>query len=292
MNKTVSILLALLAVLMIGCGDDENVTVDPVPATPQGVYSVTGDEVVWIYWNGIYESDVKEYVVYRSAQETTGFQAIGTVAAEDNPNLNLLIYEYPDGAVTNGATYYYAVTAVDHAGQESDLSAENVYDTPRNEGQASIFPWEVDSTLAGFNLETARNVHFRSAAADVWIDTDPIDDNVRYLNAGSVDVNIQDFGYTSSFDDVSYAPDTGWSQLGYVEIILGHTYVIWTADNHFAKMRAVSFNGSGSITFEWAWQNDAGNPELAPGIRKPMHREGYLKARPGDVAADAISEVR
>jgi hypothetical protein len=291
MTKTTYILLALLALTVVGCEDDDEVF-DPVPATPQGVYSVTGDEVVWIYWNGIYESDVKEYVIYRSVQETTGYQAIGSVNAESNPNLNLLIYEYPDEAVTNGHTYYYALTAVDHAGQESELSAEMVFDTPRPQGQASIFPYEIDSTLAGFNLETGSNVLYRSLAADVWVDHDSIDGGVvRYLNARSNGVDIQDFGYTSSFDDISSAPDTGWSELGYVEIVLGHTYIIWTANNHFAKMRAVSFNGSGSITFQWAWQTDEGNPELAPG-RRPVHAAEYLKPWPGKSDDDGLSEVR
>src|SRR5947199_55619 len=42
---------------------------------------------------------------------------------------------FADNTVTNGNTYYYAVSAVDLAGQESpDLSFENVFDTPRPEG--------------------------------------------------------------------------------------------------------------------------------------------------------------
>ncbi len=160
------------------------------------------------------------------------------------------------------------------------MSAENVYDTPRPEGSCTIFPVEVDSTLAGFNLQAASNVKYNSLAADVWIDTDMLDSDIRYLNVGSVNTDIQDLGYTSSFDEIGWAPGMGWSALGYVEIVLGHTYVIWTADNHFAKMRAVSFHVSGAITFHWAWQSVAGNPELAPMV-KPMHAAGFLKDRPG-----------
>jgi len=277
----ITLLLSLIALFAIGCDDDDNMLIeDAVPATPQGVYSVTGDQQVWIYWNGIYERDVSEYVVYRSGDAVTGYTEIATVAAVDNPSLDLLIYEYADNSVSNGDTYYYAVTAVDRAGQESELSAENVFDTPRPDGVSSIFPVEVDSTLAGFNLETGQNVVYNSAAADVWIDTDLIDGDITYLNAGSLNTDIQDLGYTSDIDEISWAPSMGWSQLGYVEIVLGHTYVIWTTDDHFAKMRAAAINASGSITFEWAWQSVIGNPELAPAL-KPLHRAGYLKARPG-----------
>ncbi len=288
-TKLTSILLALFALTLIGCDDDDGVIVDndPVPATPQGVYSITGDDAVYVYFNGIYERDVDEYVVYRSLNATTGYTAIGAVDAVSNPDLDLIIYEYIDSDVTNGVTYYYAISAVDRAGQVSALSAEDVFDTPRPEGQATVFPMEIDTSLAGFNLATGTVVTLNSAAADVWIDTDG--DGIHYLNVGNSMIDIQDMGFTGSFDDIGWAPGDGWSELGYVEIVLGHTYVVWTADNNFAKMRALSDNASGSITFQWAYQTAVGNPELAPAQPKNTDRpEGYLKPRPG---ATLISDL-
>ena len=283
-TKLTSILLALFALTLIGCDDDDDailVDSDPVPATPQGVFSVTGDEAVYVYFNGIYERDVDEYLVYRSLNATTGYTAIGAVDAVSNPDLDLIIYEYVDSDVTNGVTYYYAISAVDRAGQVSALSAEDVFDTPRPEGQATIFPMEIDTSLAGFNLATGTVVTLNSAAADVWIDSDTIRD-ISYLNVGNDLIDIQDMGFTGSFDDIGWAPTDGWSELGWVEIVVGHTYVIWTEDENFAKMRAVSENGSGSITFQWAFQTVVGNPELAPAQPKSTDRpEDYLKPRPG-----------
>ena len=80
-----------------------------------------------------------------------------------------------------------------------------------------------------------------------------------------------------SFDEISYAPDTGWSALGFVEIVPGHTYIVWTAEDHFAKMRAVSFNASGSVTFQWAFQTAQSNLELAPAVapKRPDHGDNY-----------------
>lgn len=283
-TKIVSLLLVLLALGFVGCDDENNgiVEPDPIPASPQGVYSITGADVVYVFWNGIYDRDVDYYVVYRSLDALTGYKEIATVDAESNPNLDLIIYEYDDATADNGTTYWYAVTSVDRAGQESDLSAENVFDTPRPEGTATLFFNDDTPSLSGFNLLTQSNVPDTSAAADVWMDRDI--NGVPYLNAGNIDTDIQDMGFTGDFDNIGWAPDLGWSELGYVEIILGHTYVVWTADNHFAKMRALSFNtgvgGLNSVTFEWAYQTDPGNLELAPvADQKPEHGEDYLKPR-------------
>ncbi|MBD3257604.1 hypothetical protein GF377_04160, partial [candidate division GN15 bacterium] len=188
------LLLSLLATAMIGCDDDDEVW-DPIPATPQGVYSITGDEVVWVYWNGIYERDVREYIVYRSLQPTTNYVETGRVAAVDNPDLDLLIYEFADVNVSNGQTYYYAVSAVDAAGQVSALSAEDVFDTPRPEGTVTLFPHQLDASLAGFNFASNQIVNYTSVAADVFVDSVG---GTFYLNADSTApvADIQDMGYT------------------------------------------------------------------------------------------------
>ncbi len=274
MKKLIGVtVLALVGLFALGC-DDDNQVFNPVPTAPQGVYSVTGDGEVTVYWNGIYESDVESYLVYRSFDPVTNYQQIAEVAADNNPNLDLLLYHYVDTDVENGTTYYYAVASVDRSGQVSDLSAENVYDTPRPQGTVTLFPNNTQPALSGFNLAGAAVVPDTSSQADVFVD---VFDGVHYLNAANVNTDIQDMGYTSDFDEISYSPDMGWSDLGFVELILGHTYIIWTADDHYAKMRATSLNANGSVTFEWAYQTDAGNLELAPpNLQRPEHGPDYL----------------
>ena len=88
--------LVIAALFLIGCDDDNNVIVDEVPPAPQGVYSVTGDGEVFIYWNSPYDHDIDGFAIYRSNQPTTGYVEIDFVAADNNPNLDLLIYEYID----------------------------------------------------------------------------------------------------------------------------------------------------------------------------------------------------
>ena len=264
-SKISIILMILFGLILVGCDDDDTLVTyvieDISPATPQGIYSVTGDEAVYVYWNGIYEHDVKEYVVYRSPNRLTGYVAIAVVPAVDNPNLDLIVYEYLDDNLNNGGKYWYAVASVDFADQISELSAEDVYDVPRPEGQVTLFSNSIDASLSGFNLITGQNVYDTSGAADVYVDSLF---GIYYLNAANLATDIQDVGYTSYFDDVDFAPTAGWSDLGFVEIILGHTYIIWTAEYHFAKMRAISINASGSITFQWAYQTRQDETQLAP----------------------------
>lgn len=291
MTRFLTIVLVLSSLISLGCDEDDNpvtpAPIDKVPTTPQGVYSITGNSTVYVYWNGIYERDVHHYKVYRSLQATTGYVAISTVAAEPNPELDLLIYEYIDNLAQNGVTYWYAVTAVDNAGQESELSAEEVFDTPRPEGNATILPVDVLPGGAGYNLAIHQVVAWDSPAADLWVDRyfDVIGvDTVWhvYLNAGLYtdgQTDIQDFGYTESFDDIGWAPADGWSELGYCEAIEGHTYVIWTSDDHYAKVRITAINVSGAVSFQWAYQTDVGNLELAPPVRPLRDNDDLLDKR-------------
>ncbi len=196
-------------------------------------------------------------------------------------NLDLLEYRYVDETAINGVTYYYAVSAVDNAGHVSELSAENVFDTPRPEGQEEVFDFAVIPEAAGFSFAAQTALSWDNAAADIYVDRVYLDVDetvsVFYINAANINTDLQDMGYTSSLDDIGWAPAEGWSLVGWMEVILHHTYVIWTADNNFAKMRILSIN-SNSIVFEWAYQTDEGNPELKPVVlEKPVHDADYLK---------------
>lgn len=290
MRRIAGISLLLLAALTLASCDDNNdvVAPDPRPVAPQGVYSITGDGVVHVLFNGIYDRDVNYYNVYRSREEFNNYTVIGTVDAEANPNLDLILYRFDDDNVANGVSvpYYYAVTAVDFAGQESGLSAETVFDTPRIEGEKALFSNDQQGGLiSGFNFATGFAVYDTSSLADIFVDRFQ---GILYLNNANENNDIQDMGYTDpitfnndvlAFDNIGWAPQDGWSELGYVEVIEGHTYVIWTGDNHFAKMRVFNANPTtGLIEFNYAYQADVGNPELSipvepDSVHVPEYRE-------------------
>jgi len=272
MRKALLILAILAGLILIFTSCEKKVyVVEPdntPPSSPKGVNSKTGDQAVKIYWEENDERDFYRYKIYW-APETDGiipepdgdFQLITSVS---NP-------EYTDTDVTNGKTYYYIITAVDFSGNESGNSAL-IYDTPRPEGFSyGLFDKAVYPRVAGIYFKVPQGlliVPWDSSACDIYLDKVS---GIFYLNTtnkNSVWNDIQDMGYTNDLDEINVAPSTGWSDLGYVEVIIGHTYVIWTWDYHYAKLR-VTNKYADYITFEWAYQTAPDNPELKPVPKKP-----------------------
>jgi hypothetical protein len=254
--------------LFLAACDDEYYTAPPpcVDAlAPVGLYSVTGDRAVTVYWIPVAPEDVSEYVVYRSGSPDGPFREVGHSARD----------YFVDGSVVNGVTYFYGVTALNRCGNETELSREIVFDTPRPEGFGDrIYDANgVNWPRSGWEFALARTLPWDHADADVYF---ILADGVGYLVATDSDTDIQDAGF-GDFDSVDWAPVEGWSPTGTVEVIPGHVYVVWTWDNHFAKVRARSVGGD-SLVFDWAYQVDPGNQELGP---RPAREAGTLSLRPG-----------
>ena len=100
------------------------------------------------------------------------------------------------------------------------------------------------------------------------------------------DTKIQDAGYVDLVD-VDYAPPSGWSADGVVEAIPGHSYILLTRDNHYAKFQVVT-RGSTSMTMDWAYQIDPDNPELA----KKLHGHKEKLARGVEEKSKKLREMQ
>jgi hypothetical protein len=259
--------LVVAAALLAGCNDDVVYVEDGPPAVPTGIYTITGDEAVVVVWNPVREEDVVGYGVYRSRTLDGAYERLATLHGVENTS-------YTDYDVANGVTYYYAVDAFDRRGHESDLSYEDAFDTPRPAGSGvTVQAAEVDPNRSGIDLSDWRTAGFVTAwnAADADLYVRRIN-GVLYLKGTAINGywnDIQDLGYTSSLDEISWAPSEGWSvSPNGVELITGHTYVVWTHDSYFAKLRVTAIlQTSGipsAILFDWAYQVDQNNPELAP----------------------------
>ena len=232
-----------------GChSNDTVVTPDSPPFTVDGVYSVTGDGVVTVSWRANQETDIDHYKVYRNFAPTGTFTLVGTSSGTT----------FDDHSVVNGTTYFYAVSAVDLAGQESpELSFENVFDTPRPEGvNVDLANDNVNNTVSGWDFSaftlrssTDTRTDFYYAAA-----------NGHFLVYTPTDTRIQDAGFVA-LRDVDFAPPSGWSADGVVEAIPGHSYILLTRDNHYAKFEVVSRDAN-FMNMDWAYQIDPDNPEL------------------------------
>jgi hypothetical protein len=263
----------MLILFAYGCHEQ---TVEPdteAPAVPRGVESITGDRQVVISWYPNAEYDLSGYHVYRGLAERGDYFRIGTTRNNS----------FVDRDVINGRTYYYAVAAHDDYGNESELSYDLVHDTPRPAGYGiRLFDFRTLPQASAYSFGEYRVQDYRAATSDIFFEYHAQSGGL-FIDIANVDTDIQDFGYTESLDEVNYAPEYGWSPLGYVECIVGHSYVIWTADNHYAKVRITAVSPN-FVEFDWAYQIAPGNPELI--IHPQMPEKTALLKRIAEIAAN------
>lgn len=261
LSGAVAAVAAVMLPFVAGC-DDDPVVVDGPPFPPDGVFSITGDGVVSIYWNANWEDDVTGYIVYRSTAEP------GPYFPLDGGHVPASQTYYDDTDVVNGQTWYYAVTAVDRAGHESELSYETVFDTPRPEGfNLVLVELGQDPLHSGYDFSSLSGDSQDAAlgTTDIYFEASG---GVNYIVcANALAVDIQDYGLIDLVY-VDYAPDTdGWAPSHRAEAIKGHSYILRMRNNqgrfNWAKVEVMEVD-SDSVTLDWAYQAVDGNRELAP----------------------------
>ena len=245
--------------LILGCGsDDDDILVQPdtePPAAPRGVRSITGDGQVIVEWFPNGEADLAGYTIWRDEDGDEEFDLLAEVSADSS--------SFVDEEVINGRTYSYAISAVDYDGNESELSPEQVLDTPRPSGNNIILnDFNLTPDRSGFDFsQPARGaITWSLPVTDVYFGFDTVV-NVPYLYSDNL-TEMQDMGYHEYFDEVDVSPVRGFTT-EFVELIEGHVYTLLTPDGHFAKIHIIAVSDA-AITFDWAYQIDPGNPQLAP----------------------------
>ena len=257
-------LIGAVGFVAVGCFVDVTNDGDGLPpAAPRGVTSISGDGEVTILWYPNQEPDLDGYEVWRSRNPDTGYRKIAVVS----PNIT----EFTDTDVQNGETYYYAVLAFDEDGNESELSPEIVEDTPRPEGYGvTLINYEIDPQRSGFTFSSAdigpRNWDrdgdgVLDRDVDIFFGFDDVV-NIAYFYSDHEDLFMQDLGYHERMDEVDVAPTKGYTIIS-VEALEGHVYAFFTPDGHYAKVRVTRVSDE-SVTFDWAYQLQRENPDLAP----------------------------
>lgn len=266
-----TIIFSLAGMLISGCdSDDDPVVVDLTPpAVPTGVFSVTGNQVVSIYWHDITEEDLIGYDVYRHDGDDPiygDYHYLGTVPWDEQLTDDYILHYFDDFEVVNGQTYYYAVLSYDQAGNESDLSYETVLDTPRPEGAGVVlFTETVDDTKCGLDFSaTTPSAQISTApSTDIIVESDPATD-ILYVRKARDEVALQDYGLIDLIW-VDYAPMSGYSAAGRAELIVGHSYIVKitnAASMNYAKFQVTSMTND-SVEIAWAYQIDVNNRELS-----------------------------
>ena len=251
MRKAIPVLVMLASLALSGCDDNTTSPRDVTPpASPRGVFPVNGDGQVTLFWLANTEPDVAGYRIYESPCATgpnCPYDRIGTTSGT----------QFLVTGLTNGIIRYFAVSAVDHAGNESPLSDANIFETPRPSGGATLTNFVNDTTAAGWDFSAAARRNLSNPTADMVYGDNG---SVSEMFAADVATDIQDAGFVD-FDAVDFAPHGGWSPTGTVELIQGHVYVVHTRDDHFAKFQVSTVSGAG-VSFSWAYQTAQGNDQL------------------------------
>jgi hypothetical protein len=251
MRQAIPILMAA-ALGLTGCDETTTAPRDVTPpAAPRGLTSTTGDGQVTLRWLANTEGDVTGYRLYQApcaSGSSCPYDRVGATSAT----------QFVVSGLGNGVTRFFAVAAVDRAGNESELSYEDIFDTPRPEGATTLTNFVNGTQFAGWDFSAFQRTTSTDAATDIYFG---YNGSVFQMFTRDLVTDIQDAGYASSLDAVNWAPSSGWSPTGTVELILGHCYVVWTRDDHYAKFRVTELTPA-YVSFDWAYQTDPGNPEL------------------------------
>jgi len=257
-------MIKLAIVLIAGVGlwgcqvnvaPDDKIVIDP----PRNVKVVPGDNETEIYWSHHWSRKIVGYRVYRSRSYDGRYTYIGSTGRDYFIDVN----------AQNGRFYYYAVSGYDSRGNETDLSTESAYTIPRPEGyDVLMMDFRDQPNRSGFEFASATLGPYDDQYTDIFYD---FSNGYHYMNVWD-DTDIQDMGRTQSIKDVKYAPSTGWSPTKDVILQEGHTYVVWTFDNHYAKFRVYEL-GYGYVVIDWAYQTIKGEPLLKRDIPAKGERE-------------------
>ncbi len=257
--------ILLLSALLWGCGKSVQPVYDTIPPAPPTNVKVTAyDGEVDITWNRSTEQDFSHYNIYVNSSYQGNYLKI----ASTTNNF------YADLDVDNGTTYYYAVTAVDLNRNESELSYDLAYAIPRPEGfNEIIYDYRNYPDVSGYGFAQESRLPFDSQNTDFFFENF---EGTYYLDVWA-DTDIQDVGPTTSIYDITIAPTTGWvpmaegENIKYVQALVGHTYIIWTVNNHFAKIRVTNITPQ-RVQFDWAYQLVAGETHLKKLTRSNTRR--------------------
>ncbi|MDP6730581.1 MAG: hypothetical protein QF675_11415, partial [SAR324 cluster bacterium] len=108
------------------------------PSITMGVAAYPGDSEAVVVWSPNTEENLLGYFVYRSTTSGSGFSKINSIPTTDRVFL--------DQGLSNGVSYFYAVTAIDSFGVESALSEQSSV-TPSAVQSAQSLKGKIDTNM-------------------------------------------------------------------------------------------------------------------------------------------------
>jgi hypothetical protein len=243
------------------------------PPNPGAVTVVALDDANYLHWddNARNANDFSHYRVWLRAANGSEF-ILGETDSEG----------FLDRLAENGLTYSYFVTAMDEGGHESagspvvrgtprpDYTGEWLYDyfdVPSESGFRFRASDRDEPVMSG--NDASRHFRFETDADGWWL----VPNTNTEIHQDSWATTALKCGPQADPDctDVSVAPTTGYLRQD-IQAIPQSTYVLRVrgddGQSHYGAIRIVMLgedqNGDGIMIFDWAYQLQAGNVELAP----------------------------
>ena len=289
--RTLRRLGIVAAGLLIGACDRQNtiLTDNTQLEAPSSLFSVSLDSAIALSWtDNSYLDDPTHFQWYRvySASYSLDTQVCGTDWAIEGETVSP---EFIAGALTNGVSRCFAVSAIATNGNESVWSPLR-QDTPRYDARnVLLFPRAVDSAAAGFRFWDGGTgfglVQDGSlSTVDFYLYQDPSDSSMWIVPAFS-GTSVQVYGSAPVADltSIDFAPDTGYTR-NMIEAQPGYGYVFQIVEGATVRYGALRMThvGRGFVIFDWSFQTDPGNPELVlrAGRAVATATGGTVTARP------------
>jgi hypothetical protein len=274
------VLLALLAAgALAGCGSDSTTGPGNAPPSPTDLTSTSLDGAVALTWSdNAFEADpgnFSSYIVYSSSYDLdqdrcgTSWSIEGTTVAP----------EFIVGAMTNGVSRCFEVTATSPSGAESGASPSR-NDTPRPDARnVVVFARQAQTAGSGFSFwrdlngnssvsanELGLVLDGNDASADFTVERDI--NGTLFLTPARAGVTVALYGSVAVEDltSIDIAPLDGFDPSG-LEALPGWGYVFEMPGTQFVQYGAVRVThvGQNFLILGWAYQTDPGNPELVRG---------------------------
>lgn len=254
------------------------------PGEPRDVYSITGDGQVTVYWSAPRDHDLDGFTVFISQDDRDYYRIaeVGVSRRHFSISGEVLPDDVPFDFV-NGNTYFVGVSAIDFAGNESELSeASTTFDTPRPSG-LDLRLYRADGPRhdeSGYDFSRSPYGYAMSANS-LFVDivfTFEGGDPVMKTPYPQV-VEMQDMGLLD-FDapEVDWLVDADWDPVSSVRLRVGQVVLVKIHEEsrdgnlvepfNVAKFRVVSL-GPESVVIDWAYQIAPNNRELKPGSTAP-----------------------
>ena len=245
--------------------------------SPAWIVGTSLDEGIFLAWaDNPFASEpagFKQYRVY-SASFSLDDPVCGVWGLEGTT----IAPEFISSALPNGQPRCFGVTAESIEGWES-MWSDIWADTPRPDSRnVAMWTMESDATLAGFRFWRDANSDGIASRSELGLVLDGTRSDLDFRVSRDLSerfwfepvrsgTGMLDMGPVEDLTSIDFAPELGYST-GRHEAKVGFGYVFeMDGGDGFARYGGlrVSHVGADYMIFDWSFQTDPGNPELAPG---------------------------